>query len=69
MLATAIMAIVILLGHHLIASLLGATDTAAARIATLAVLVIAGLGVYLAAVELLGIAQLGELVAAIRRRF
>jgi putative peptidoglycan lipid II flippase len=68
-LATAIMAIAILLGHHLIASLLDVTDTAAARIATLAVLVIAGLGVYLVAVELLGIARLGELRDAIRRRF
>jgi putative peptidoglycan lipid II flippase len=67
-LATAVMAVVIVLGHHLIASLLGA-DTAAARIAMLAVLVTVGLGVYLAAVEFLGIARLGELVAMIRRRF
>jgi putative peptidoglycan lipid II flippase len=68
-LATAIMAIAIVLGHHLIASLLDVTDTAAARVATLAVLVTVGLGIYLAAVQLLGIARLGELVALIRRRF
>jgi putative peptidoglycan lipid II flippase len=68
-LATAIMAIAIVLGHHLIASLLDMTDTAAARVATLAVLVTVGLGIYLAAVQLLGIARLGELVAMIRRRF
>jgi putative peptidoglycan lipid II flippase len=68
-LATAIMAIAIFLGHLLIASLLDGTDTAAARISTLAILVIAGLGVYVAAVELLGIARLGELRDAILRRF
>jgi putative peptidoglycan lipid II flippase len=53
----------------LIASLLDVTDTAAARVATLAVLVTVGLGIYLAAVQLLGIARLGELVTMIRRRF
>jgi hypothetical protein len=63
------MAIAIVLGHHLIASLLDVTNTAAARIGTLVVLVTAGLGVYLAAVELLGIARLGEVVIMIRRRF
>jgi putative peptidoglycan lipid II flippase len=68
-LATAVMAIAIVLGHHLIASLLDVTNTAAARIGTLVVLVTAGLGVYLAAVELLGIARLGEVVIMIRRRF
>jgi putative peptidoglycan lipid II flippase len=68
-LATAIMAIVIVLGHHLIASLLDVTDTAVARIGTLAVLVIAGLGVYLVAIELLGVARLGELRDAIRGGF
>jgi putative peptidoglycan lipid II flippase len=68
-LATAIMTIAIVLGHLLIASLLDATDTAVARISRLAILVIAGLGVYVAAVELLGIARLGDLRDAILRRF
>jgi peptidoglycan biosynthesis protein MviN/MurJ (putative lipid II flippase) len=67
-LATAVMAVAILLGHHLIASVLDVTNTAVARIGTLAVLVIAGLGIYLAAVELLGIARLGELRDAVLRR-
>jgi putative peptidoglycan lipid II flippase len=68
-LATAIMAVALLLGHHLMTALLDVTDTMVARIATLAVLVTAGLGVYLAAIELLGVARLGELRDAIRGRF
>jgi putative peptidoglycan lipid II flippase len=67
-LATAIMAVAILLGHHVIAALLNVTDTPFARITTLAILVVAGLAVYLAAIQLLGIARLGELRAAIRDR-
>jgi putative peptidoglycan lipid II flippase len=67
-LATAVMAIAIFAGRHLIASMFAVTDTALARVATLAVLVVAGLAVYLAAIELFGIARLADLRAAMRGR-
>jgi putative peptidoglycan lipid II flippase len=67
-LATAIMAVAIFGGDRLMAVLLDMRDTALARAATLMVLVAAGLGVYLAAIQMLGIARLGELRAAIRRQ-
>ncbi|HEY2134379.1 MAG TPA: murein biosynthesis integral membrane protein MurJ [Xanthobacteraceae bacterium] len=67
-LATAIMALAIMGGNHLIASVLDVTSTAVARIVTLVVLVTAGLAVYLAAIQMLGIASLDELRAAMRER-
>ena len=67
-LATVIMAAAILGARHLIASAFATTDTAFARIVILAILVAAGLAVYLAAIELLGVARLGELRAAMRER-
>src|SRR5467141_3183440 len=67
-LATAVMAVVIAGGQELIASALNVKGTALARIATLAVLVAAGLGVYLACVHALGIARLSELRVAVRER-
>ena len=67
-LATAVMGIVILLGHRLLDSILNVTDTPLARISTLAILVVVGLGVYLASIELLGVARLAELRAAMRSR-
>ncbi len=67
-LATAIMAVAILGGNYLMTSVLDVTGTALARILTLAVLVAAGLGIFLAAVHLLGIARFDELRAAVRHR-
>jgi hypothetical protein len=55
-------------GHVLLASMLDVTDTALARVVTLAVLVAVGLGVYVAALPLLGIARLRDLLAAVRGR-
>jgi putative peptidoglycan lipid II flippase len=67
-LATAVMALAILGGRHLIATAFAASDTALVRILTLAVLVAGGLAVYLAAIEALGIARIAELRAAMRGR-
>jgi putative peptidoglycan lipid II flippase len=68
LLATAVMALAILGGRHLIAAAVAAPDTALVRILTLAVLVAAGLAVYVAAIEVLGIARIAELRAAMRGR-
>jgi putative peptidoglycan lipid II flippase len=65
-LATVIMALAILGGRHLIATAVAAPDTALVRVLTLAALVAAGLGIYLAAIEVLGIARIAELRAAMR---
>jgi putative peptidoglycan lipid II flippase len=67
-LATAVMAAAIMLGDRFIGSLLGGTATALARVGTLAALVATGLVVYIAAIQLLGVARFGELLAAVRRR-
>ena len=67
-LATAIMAAAIFAGDRLMAFLFDVRDTALARVITLVVLVAVGLAVYLAAIQLLGIARLGELRAAMRRQ-
>jgi putative peptidoglycan lipid II flippase len=65
-LATVIMALVIGGAHELLPSTVNATSTAVARLVTLAMLVAVGLAGYLAAVEVLGVARIGELRAAIR---
>jgi len=67
-LATAVMAVAIGGGYELIASALNLRGTALARIASLAVLVAVGLGVYLASIQALGVARLGELRVAVRKR-
>jgi len=67
-LASALMAAAIFGGHRFIASTLHGADSAAARVATLMVLVAVGLGVYLAAVQALGIARLKQLREAMRGR-
>jgi putative peptidoglycan lipid II flippase len=67
-LASVLMAAAIFGGHHFIASALHGADSALARIATLMVLVGVGLGVYLAAVQALGIARLKQLREAMRAR-
>ena len=67
-LATAVMAAVILGGYQLLSHSFDLTGSATARLTTLAVLVIAGLGGYLAALQALGAADLPDMVAAVRRR-
>ena len=69
MLATVAMAAAIMGGNYLMGSVLDMTGSALARIVTLVVLVAAGLGVYLAAIQILGIARFDELRAELRRRF
>ncbi|HEY1541265.1 MAG TPA: murein biosynthesis integral membrane protein MurJ [Xanthobacteraceae bacterium] len=66
-LATVVMTVAIFGGRDLIAAF-AASDTALVRVLTLAVLVAAGLAVYLAAIEILGIARIAELRAAMRGR-
>jgi putative peptidoglycan lipid II flippase len=65
--ATLIMGMVIFAAHDLSASLPGASGSLA-RLALLVVLVALGLAVYLASLELLGVARLRDLVAALRAR-
>ena len=65
--ATLIMGMVIFAAHDLLASLPGASGSLA-RLALLVVLVALGLAVYLASLELLGVARLRDLVAAVRAR-
>jgi putative peptidoglycan lipid II flippase len=68
-LATVVMAAAIKAGNHLMGSVFDMSGSALARIVTLVVLVVAGLGVYLAAIQILGIARFDELRAELRRRF
>ena len=65
--ATLIMGMVIFAAHDLSASLPGASGSLA-RLALLVVLVALGLAVYLASLELLGVARLRDLIAAVRAR-
>jgi len=65
--ATLIMGMVIFAAHDLSASLPGASGSLA-RLALLVLLVALGLAVYLASLELLGVARLRDLVAAVRAR-
>jgi len=55
-------------GHALIASVFNVSGTAIARIATLALLVAAGLAVYLGCIQAFGVARLSELRAAVRKQ-
>jgi putative peptidoglycan lipid II flippase len=65
--ATLIMGTVIFAAHDLVASLPGASGSLA-RLGLLIVLVALGLAVYLASLELLGVARLRDLIAAARER-
>jgi putative peptidoglycan lipid II flippase len=65
--ATLIMGMVIFAAHDLLASLPGAGGSLA-RLALLVLLVALGLAVYLASLELLGVARLRDLIAAVRAR-
>jgi putative peptidoglycan lipid II flippase len=67
-LATVLMGAVILGGYELLATGFDVTGSALARLTTLAVLVIAGLATYVAALQALGVANLSELRTAITRR-
>jgi putative peptidoglycan lipid II flippase len=64
--ATALMACAIIAAQALLAPTLGATGMLA-RLVLLIALVTGGLGVYLAGLQLLGVARLGDLVTAVRR--
>lgn len=66
-LATAVMGGLVGYGLHLGHSLLPAVSSIAARLSLLFVLVIAGVVIYLGALQLLGVARLRELAAALRR--
>jgi len=68
-LATLVMAVAISGGYELIAFALNLRGTALARVASLALLVAMGLGVYLASIQALGVARLSELRVAVRKRF
>ncbi len=68
LLATAAMGAAIGGGHALIASVFNVSGTAIARIATLALLVAAGLAVYLGCIQAFGVARLSELRAAVRKQ-
>jgi putative peptidoglycan lipid II flippase len=67
-LATALMGLVLLALKPLLASQLDVAGSQLARIAELAVLVSAGLAVYLCALQTLGVARLKDLIAAVRHR-
>jgi putative peptidoglycan lipid II flippase len=67
-LATMLMGAVILGGYITLAHWFDVTGSAPARLSTLAVLVVAGLAVYLVALETLGAVRLSDLVAAVRHR-
>ena len=66
--ATAVMGIVIVVLQMLLVKNFNVHGSQLGRIAALAVLVITGLGIYLAALQVLGVVKLGELRAAIRNR-
>jgi peptidoglycan biosynthesis protein MviN/MurJ (putative lipid II flippase) len=65
--ATVVMGVVVFAAHSLSASQAGASGSLA-RLALLAVLVALGLAVYLASLQLLGVARLRDLIAAVRTR-
>ena len=54
--------------HQLLASPLITNGSQLVRLAALALLVATGLAVYLASIELLGVARLRDLLAAVRHR-
>jgi len=63
-----LMGAVILAGYWFLSHWFDVTGSALARLATLAVLVVAGLAGYLAALQGLGAVRLSDLVTAARRR-
>jgi putative peptidoglycan lipid II flippase len=65
-LATVVMAAIILLAQGALTSMLDIAASKLARIALLAVLIATGLSVYLAALQALGVARLRNLLAAVR---
>ena len=67
--ASAIMGVVILAGYLLIDRNFAVSDTALGRVVTLATMVTAGLATYLASLQLLGIARMKDLIAAVNDRF
>jgi len=67
-LATIVMGIAIFGMHELLVSLLNASGSQLARIASLVVLVAIGLAVYLASLEALGVARMRDLIVAVRHR-
>jgi putative peptidoglycan lipid II flippase len=66
-LSTAIMGAVIVGGNHVLALAFSASATG--RLAMLAILVTAGLGVYFTSLHMFGIARMRELLAAVQERF
>lgn len=66
--ATAAMGAVILGGNRLLASVYDVSGSASARVITLGMLVTLGIGSYLVAIEMLGVAKIGQLYAAVRHR-
>lgn len=66
--ATALMGAAIWGGHRLLSMSFNVHGSGLSRLATLAVLVTTGLAVYVAALQALGVAALGDVLAAIRRR-
>jgi putative peptidoglycan lipid II flippase len=67
-LSAALMGIAIMAGHAWLDAAFDITGSAPARLATLAVLVVAGLFVYAAALQLLGVTSVARIVASVRRR-
>jgi putative peptidoglycan lipid II flippase len=68
-LAALIMGILILGMNHLLASLSIAIGPGLARIVSLALLVVAGLGAYLVSLQSLGVVRMRDVLAAVRHRF
>jgi putative peptidoglycan lipid II flippase len=66
--ASAVMGVVILAGYLLIDTNFAASETAFGRIVTLATMVTAGLATYLTCLQLLGIARMKDLIAAVNDR-
>ncbi len=67
-LATAMMGVAVLGAQALLASMLDMSGTPLARIGALLVLIPIGLAVYLASLQVLGVARLRDLIAAVRAR-
>jgi len=69
MLATVVMGGVIVAGEASLTALLDVAGSAFARIATLGLIVAVGLGVYLLALQVLGVTSVRILLRAVRQRF
>jgi putative peptidoglycan lipid II flippase len=68
-LATLVMGTVIAGGDALLASLIDVAGSSFARIATLGLLVVAGLGVYVMSLQVLGVTSAHILIQAVAKRF